>query len=249
ATAALAWWRLTTAFLPPRQISPKRLLLLGIAAFVLGHAMFVILPDYILFSPSGIANRLLVPGAIGAAIILASVGGMIAGAISASRRQGIFAILVALIAFAAVARLEQLEQYWAEAPSRQSAVLAAAKTDLKDLPTGSTVILDGVCPYHGPAIVFESYWEITGALSHALGRPINGEAVSPRMSLTSGGLKTSIYGDPRLYAYGPTLFAYNPALGLVVPLTDAAASQRYFSREDRRSISCEWGTVGHGVLV
>ena len=158
-------------------------------------------------------------------------------------------MVVALVVFLGVGAVGRVMAYWAQVPARQLAVLRAAQLDLRSIPSGSTVILDGVCPYHGPAIVFETYWDVGGALSLALRRKITGEAVSPRLSLTPAGLQTSIYGEAASYRYGPTLYAYNPNLRMVAPLADEAAAHRYFSRLDRWRAPCPASYVGHGVLI
>jgi hypothetical protein len=223
------------------------LLLIGVAALLLGHATFLIVPA-ILFTPSGIDNRVLAAAATGYAIILAALVALAARAAPARFRRTAFSIAIVVLALAEVARLETIERYWAEAPTLQREVLAAARVDLKQLPAGSTVILHGVCPYHGPAVVFEAPWDTGPALSYALGREVTGDTVSPRMSLTPAGIATSIYKQPAFYPYGPGLFAYNPRLHLLVALTDAGAARRYFST-DRPPMRCPKGYVGHGVLV
>jgi hypothetical protein len=244
--AVLACWRLRKPH-SNHEMPLLRLLLIGVAAFLLGHATFVIVPA-ILFTPSGIDNRVLVAAATGYAMILAALVALAARAAPARLRNGGFTIAIVVLALAEVARLETIDGYWAQAPDRQNQVLAAARTDLARLPAGSTVILDGVCPYYGPAVVFEAPWDTGPALGHALGREVSGDTVSPRMSLTPTGIATSIYKQPALYPYGPRLFAYNPRLHLLAPLTDAAAARRYFST-GRPPMRCPKGYVGHGVVV
>jgi hypothetical protein len=189
-----------------------------------------------MFASTGIGNRVLVAGAIGAGVILVALMELGMRFVPRPRRRPILAASIAIVAASAVARLEFVEEYWAEAPALQRQVLASAQGDLAKLPAGSTVILDGVCPYHGPAIVFETYWDVGAPLSLALQRKIKDDAISPRMTLTSSALDSEIYGEPAHYPFGPTLFIYNPRLHLLARLTDAAAVRRYFSRADRRSV-------------
>lgn len=218
---------------------PKRLLLVGVAAFLLGHAVFMIVP-YIAFTSTGIDNRTQVAAALGVALIFTAILSVI------SIRRTMFAALVALITAAAFARLSTIENYWAEAPALQQRVLTAAQTDLRDVPANSTVILDGVCPYHGPAIVFES-WDAGGALTLALGRPINADLVSSRMSLTPKGLSTSIYKMPDFYPYSDRLYVYQPYQHRLVHLDSAAAAKAYFTT--REATLCPPGYVARGVAV
>ena len=236
--AAATFWRLaTTGNGNPPQ--PMRLFLLGIVAFLLGHAVFLIVP-YIAFTSTGIDNRTQVAAALGTALIFTAILSV------TSVRRHVFAAVVALITAAAFARLSTIENYWAETPALQQRILGAAKTDLRTLPANSTVILDGVCPYHGPAVVFES-WDAGGALTLALGRPINADLVSPRMSLTEDGLSTSIYRMPDFYPYGERLFVYQPYQRRLVRLDSAAAAKAYFTT--RKATLCPLGYVARGVAV
>jgi len=245
---ALAWWRLSSMQESEAPLGRWRLLLFGLGAFILGHATFLVATS-IMFAPTGIGNRVLVAGTVGTAIIIVAVIMLVVRSASPRLRHTLFASIVAVIAMAAVARLEFVEEYWAETPKLERRVIEAARSDLARLPAGSTVILDGVCPYHGPAIVFETDWDIEGALTLAIGRQIAGDTVSPRMKLTSTALESEIYGEPKHYGFGPRLFVYNPWDHRLVRLAYAEAARRYFSSPSRRPMRCPIGYVGHGVLV
>jgi len=236
--AAVIFWRLTARG-GDNSPEPKRLLLIGVAAFLLGHAVFLIVP-YIAFTSTGIDNRTQVAAALGVALIFTAVLSVI------STRRTIFATLVALITAAAFARLSTIENYWAETPALQQRVLTAAQTDLRDVSANSTVIFDGVCPYHGPAIVFES-WDAGGALTLALGRTINADLVSSRMSFTPKGLSTSIYKMPDFYPYSDRLYVYQPYQHRLVRLDSAAVAKAYFTT--REATLCPPGYVARGVAV
>jgi hypothetical protein len=248
ASGALAWWRTRSS----RQVEPTegrwRLLLIGLAAFVLGHATFLV-ANSIMFAPTGIANRVLVSGAVGAAMILAAALFVAARKVPPRLRSTVLASSLALVSVLAVVRSMQVERYWADAPRLQDQLLEAAQRDLAHVPAGSTVIIDGVCPYHGPAIVFETYWGTSGALSLALDRPVTADVVSQRMKLTATGLETEIYGEVDHYRFGPTLFVYSPRQHRVVRLDTAKTARAYFSRPSRQPMRCPVGYVGQGVLV
>jgi hypothetical protein len=243
--AALSAWRLSAEPADDRDRSARRggMLLLGIAAFLVAHTIFLIVPS-IVFAPTGIANRMLVGVAIGLAMILV-------GALSLALRgeRHAFALVMSLVIFCAALRMEQIAEYWAEAPALQQRVIAAARHDLRNVPAGSTIIVDGVCPYHRPAIVFETSWDVAGALSLALDRPLNGDTVNPRMVVGAAGLTSSIYDAESRYPYSPRLFVYNPRLHVLAPLRDAAAARDYFKRPGRWPVACPPGYVGHGVAV
>ena len=249
AAALLAFWRIRAAGVPLAQPwSNRRLLLLGGVAFVLGHAAFVIAPS-IFFSPTGMANRALVAGAVGVALIFVAVVRYVGGLAGDARAPLIFSAATAVIVFLGTLRVLQIASYWAQAPAIEGRILAAARSDLKDLPAQSTVMLDNVCPYHGPAVIFEAPWDVSGALSLAAGKRIRGDAVSPRMSLQRNGLATSIYGDPAFYPYGRDLYVYDPARHRLAQLGDFGAALRYFAEAKATRTRCPRGYVGHGVLI
>jgi hypothetical protein len=249
AAALLTFWRIRSAGVPLAEPwSNRRLLLLGGVAFVLGHAAFVIAPS-IFFSPTGMANRALVAGAVGVALIFVAVV-RCAGALGGGARAPlIFSGAIALIVFLGTLRVLQITNYWADAPAIEERILAAARSDLKHLPAQSTVMLDNVCPYHGPAVIFEAPWDVSGALSLAAGKPIRGDAVSPRMSLQRNGLATSIYGDRAFYPYGRDLYVYDPARHRLAQLRDLGTALRYFAEAKAMRTPCPRGYVGHGVLI
>jgi hypothetical protein len=236
AIAGLAWWRLRAATEPP---AAKRPLLLGVAVFLLGNATFLIVPA-VVFTSTGMDNRVQVAAAIGVAMIFASL------LTFAVRPRAVFPIIIALVAAVAFVRLSAIESYWAHAPQAQARVLTAARADLSSLPVNSTVILDAVCPYEGPAVVFETSWDVGGALTLALGRRTFGDAVSERMSVGEKGLESSIYKAPSFYPYGPGLYVYNVMEHLVVPLPDRGAAINYFGKHPWRDCP---GFVARGVEV
>jgi hypothetical protein len=238
AIAAVAFWRLIVTDGDGSR-TPRPMLAIGIAAFILGHAVFLLVP-YIAFTSTGIDNRTQVAAAIGVALIFTAFLSVI------SVRRNVLAALVALVTAAAFARLSMIEDYWAEAPELQKRILTPAQTDLVGLPAESTVILDGICPYHGPAIVFES-WDAGGALTLTLHRAINADLVSSRMSLTQTGLSTSIYKMPDFYPYGDRLYVYQPYQHRLVRLDSAAAAKAYFTT--RGATLCPVGYVARGVAV
>ena len=249
AAALLAFWRIRL----PESSSAKpwsngQLALLGLATFVLGHAAFVIVPS-IFFSPTGIANRALVAGAVGVALVLVAGVRYLASLAGGRHQSLVFAAVIAVIAFVGTLRVLQIANYWTEARPIADKILAAARSDLKDVPAQSVVLLDNVCPYHGPAVIFEAPWDVSGALTLASGKPVRGDAVSPRMSLQKGGLATSIYGEAAFYPFGRNLYVYDPPRHRLVQLGDFAAARRYFRAASATRTPCSRGYVGHGVLI
>jgi hypothetical protein len=243
--AGLSLWRLGTKAEVARPEPALRLLVLGIAAFLLGNATFLIVPA-IVFTSTGMDNRVQGAAALGVAMMLVALISLGANALPPRHRARAFGAAVSVVSASAFVRMSSIEEYWARGPALQQRVLTAARTDLRSVPPHSTIILDGVCPYFGPAVIFETSWDVGGALTLTLGRPLAGDAVSPRMSLTASGLKSSIYKQPSFYPYGPGLYAYNAPAHRLVQLKDAETAVRYFNSRTRMTCT---GLVARGSEV
>jgi hypothetical protein len=118
-----------------------------------------------------------------------------------------------------------------------------------------TLLLDGVCPEIGPAIVFTTQYDLTGALFLKNGDPtLNAAALTPYIRLGRrllwvsnyfNGHRTSLRG----YPYGRATFVYDYARRAVYPLVDWAAARRYFGTQ-RALLDCppirsfKWGIHG-----
>lgn len=242
--AVIVWWRLhmqRRCDMP----GPTRLLQLGIATTLLGNATFLIVPA-IVFTSTGIDNRVQVAAALGVAMVFVALIRMGSDRVSPRYRQIAFSIFGSAVTASAFVRLADIENYWAEAAAIQGRVLSAARADLRDLPPNSIVILDGICPYHGPAVVFETNWDTAGALTLALGQRVSADVVSSRMTVTNRGLATSIYSQPSSYAYGQNLYVYDVAHRLLVRLPNADTSVNYFRKRSQRNCP---GFVARGVEV
>jgi hypothetical protein len=182
-------------------------------------------------------------------LIFVAAVGFLTKLFRADVRPAVFASMVALMVFFGSLRIQQIAGYWSEVPPVTQRIMSAARSDLRSVPAGSSVMLDNVCPYVGPAIVLEGPWDISGALELALGRPVHGDAVSPRMWLRPTGLATSIYGEPAYYPFGEMLFVYDPARHRVVKLRNLGEARAYFAAARAGRTPCPRAYVGHGVLI
>ncbi len=230
--ALLIGWRLYRQCPSFESAMPKRLLLVGISAFLLGNATFLVVPA-VVFTSTGVGNRVHVASALGAALIFTAAIFALTALAPRPARRALLHLMVIAFSISVFARLALIERYWAEAPAMQAAILNAARVDLRDVPAGSTVILDGVCPYHGPAIIFEADWDVGGALTLALGKPLLGDVVTSRMAPAPGGLRTSIYKVPSNYPYGEHLYIYDPSQRRLLRLVSADMAMRYFAARNR----------------
>ena len=130
-----------------------------------------------------------------------------------------------IVVIAAMTRLVIVEVQSVEPSRLQNRILASAKREIASVPTGSTVILDRVCSYHGPSVIFETWWDMGPALSLALGRKIFANVIIERTTITPLGVVTFIYGEQKLYPYCDRLHLNNPSSHFLTPLRNPTAAQ------------------------
>jgi hypothetical protein len=219
----------------------------GAGVFALGYAIF--LTNYnVQFTTTGIANRSAIAATLGAAMCLIGISGLIAASVTARwARTAIFAAAVAGISGSGVLIVNVVAEDWMRAYAAERNVLSNIRERFSSLPPKSTLLLDGVCPYIGPAIVFEADWDLTGALQVYYGnRTVSANVVTPRMTADDAAIVATIYGQPARYPYSSSLFAYHAGTGVVQPLADAATARAWLSRS-LASSSCPAGREGIGV--
>jgi hypothetical protein len=223
----------------------------GFAAFVLGYAIFLTNMN-IQLTPSGIGNRTAIAAAIGVALSLTGSVGWISTTLPrGSSRQHLFSAVIAVFGASACLTVNTLASFWHAAYEREQVVLTAIRSELPTLPHGTTLILDGVCPYMGPAVVFESSWDLAGALKVLYRDPtLRANTVTPRMRVEPNALTTKIYSTISRYPYSDRLLVYDFTHHKAIPLPDAHAAFDYFATFLRDpSRGCPRGHEGVGVRV
>jgi hypothetical protein len=110
------------------------------------------------------------------------------------------------------------------ASQRQHAVLNGIRSQITHLEPGTTLLLDGVCPYVGPAPVFESYLDFTGALTVLYPkRSLKGDVLKNHTKFSSAGVRTVWFYNPNTYAFDEKLLIYDYATKELYPLTGSSA--------------------------
>lgn len=245
ACAVLSAWRIGSS---AQRLRPIWLLAAGLIVFAIGHVALLAAAG-LTFSAIGMANRVLVAAAIGVALlILAGIATVTNALPQRARKAAVCAATAALVAAGAY-RIWMIERYWTEAPALQARILENARHDLRAVPAGSTVIVDGICPYHGPAVVFETWWDLGPALTLMLGRKLEADLLNGRSQLQPDGLRTWVYGDSRLYPFGSDLYLYNPALRSHVGLSDLASARSAIARWGTPWRKCPPGEEGQGEFI
>ena len=222
----------------------------GLVVFGLGYAIFLTNKNAII-TPTGIGNRIAIAAAAGVALSLVGGIGWVSTLLPSNQlRRCCFCMLVALICMSGFVINSTLASFWITAYRQEQEILADIRQQFPTLPAGSTLILDGVCPYVGPAIVFESSWDLAGALQmlhhdHTL----QADVVTPNLKVKEDGLYTSLYGYESRYHY-EKLYVYHFGRKTTYQLTDAEAAHLYFQAfNPDHSSGCPRGYEGYGVPV
>lgn len=223
----------------------------GAAVFWLGYAIF--LTNFnVAYSPTGFANRTAIAAALGVALVYAGGAGLAASLLPPRLRHTGFCAAIALLCAAGSAVVGAVGGYWQEAFATQHAVVAdIARALPSPPPPGSTLLLDGVCSYHGPAVVFESSWDLAGALSlQYQRRDVRADVVSHLTRVDDDSLRLWHYGASHAYPYSPHTLVYRIGSGRALPLPSAAAARAYFDRVNPDHTSgCPWFVTGHGTSI
>jgi hypothetical protein len=228
----------------------SKLVTWGLIVFVLGYAIF--LTNFnVQFSPTGIANRTAVAAAIGVALSQVGAMGWLSTLFRSERwRRRVYCIFVALLSVISFLINNTIALFWSAAYRQDQEILTAIRRNFPKLPTGSVVLLDGTCPYIGPAIVFEASWELRGALQMSYrDQSLRADIVRPDIQVREDGLFTSEYGFEYHYPYDK-LFVYHFGQKKAYQLTDVETARHYFKkvRQDYRK-NCPENYEGLGVPV
>jgi hypothetical protein len=221
------------------------LVVAGFVVFGLGAAIFLT-TGRVLFWSGGIANRVWIAAALGVALVAVGGAGWATSRLSNGWRRWAFSTSIAALCTAGFLINTALATYWIDAWPRQVQVIERIRRVLPQPQPGVTLILHGVCPYVGPAIVFESSWDLAGALRVVYRDPtLRADVTTGRFSVGDDGLETRIYTDAQFYPYDDDLLLYNDRTGTVVHVTDGNIARAHLTEHT----VCAEGRPGRGTLV
>jgi hypothetical protein len=210
---AYVWWigrRDPDALAEARQW--RNSVRVGLVAFVLGYAIFLT-NQQVLLRSAGIDNRVNAAAALGVAAILVGAVGWIAARLSKQRGIALFSATVGCIVAIGVLIIGTLGSFWTSAAKKQDAIVSNIQRTAQSL-ASSAVVLDGVCPEIGPAVVFGDEWDSRNALRLAYQDPsITADTATAGLYAGARKLRLEMIflggRSTRAYAYGPRLFVYN----------------------------------------
>ena len=148
---------------------------------------------------SGLENRKLIVMSCGVALSMVATIGFVTGFLPINRlRHAVLALTLGLFCGCGIFVTAALGAYWRRASEEQHRVLSEIRTRFPALPSNTVLLLDGVCPYIGPGVVFDYESDFTGALRLLyMDRQIRGDEINPNTRVLTNGIIASSYGEQR----------------------------------------------------
>jgi hypothetical protein len=217
----------------PRNGTWRRLLKIGLVAFVLGYAIFLTTPDFLMRS-AGVDNRINAAAALGIAAMLVGGLGWVAARMPRRGQLLAFSASIACIVVGGTFIIETLSTYWASAATQQHQIVSAIARDASRIPKAGVVILDGTCPEAGPAPIFATEWDLRNALRFDLRDPsLTADIASYGMHAQGRSLaidiRTSYSAETRRYPLGRKLLIFDFRSRQLRHLRDRAEARKYLA--------------------
>ncbi len=234
----------------PSSLFMRNLTLVSVIIFILGYAIFFT-NNKVGFSPTGIDNRVAIGASIGIAFLVVGIFGWLSRVLLPEKlSKYAFCFLIAISCTSGFLVINTLASFWSSAYRNGQSVLTGIYTNVPTLPQDSVILLDGVCPYQGPGVVFEAEWDLKGALQTLYKDPtLRADIVTPRLKVTSKTIDTQIYNFKTHYPY-KNLYIYNYNYKRLVPIADSTEAFAYFSEYNPDyNNNCPPAIAGNGVSV
>jgi len=226
-----------------------KLIIAGLILFFWGYSIF--LTNYsIAFSTTGVANRVSIGASIGIAVVWIGVITGISVIIKQEKLRNIFfSLSVTALCVSGFIIINTISSFWIKAYETENKILEEVKKQIPDLQENARFMLDGVCPYNGPAIIFESNWDLAGALKIAYSKKtLKADIITPNLGITEDGFVTSMYGEEYFYPYDILIYNHNEKKSYRINNLEDALN--YF--ETARTYyngGCPEGYEAHGVKI
>jgi hypothetical protein len=228
-----------------------RLILVGIAAFAAAYSV-VLFTFEIGFDTTGMHNRTAMGAAIGVAVTFVGVIGWLGASLASARLSWhVCRAAIAVLAASGSLLVSTIGTFWVDAARQQQVAIAALHAEFDALAPGSVILLDGICRYSGPGVVFETRWDVTGLLRLEFGeRAVAGDVIRPGVEANPDGIRTVLYDDViNIYPYGPLLQVLHVGTGTIHTLDSQLAAQHYLDALADAGASCPPGIEGYGARI
>ena len=203
-------------------------ILIGLVVFGLGYAIFAFNAD-LWFTSASLGNRVAIASAIGVAIVFTGLAGWLSNLLPKSWTRAAFCSFIAVLASSGFLIINTLASFWVSAYQNQQSIVHTMKETVPALPSGSTLILDGVCVERGGAYLFTGKRDLTSALWMIYrDQSLKATVLSISPQIGEDGLSILTYRSNDFYRYGENLLIYNADEKKLHALCDANVARDYF---------------------
>lgn len=234
----------------PSSIWLRNITFLSFIIFLSGYLIFFT-NNQLGFSPTGVENRIAIASSIGFAITVVGLFGWLSRMFLPEKIAKIsFCMLIAILSAGSFLIVNTIASFWAEANQKSENILLSIHEEFPKVNKKSTILLDGVCPYAGPAPIFEAEWDLKGALqTHYLDPTLRADIITPRIKVKDKGISSTIYTFTTTYSYN-NLYIYNYKYDQVHKITNAKEARAYFSKFNKDfNNGCPNAEAGDGVAI
>jgi hypothetical protein len=219
----------------------------GVLVVACAVGIFLLTP--VSFHPTGANNRIAIASAAGVAMVMIGLIAGLTARLPPRMKTYAFACGIGGLIGANTLASGSIATQWVEAAKRAHVVVAQVTAMFPTLRHGTTVLVSGICPYVGPAIVFQSSWDLRGALwLHYRDTSLKANVLTSSATISSQGVHTRIYGSQTMYPYN-SILAVDVARGTARSLPDSATAAKYLRRFTSEGPICPPGHEGYGVRI
>ncbi|HVT01655.1 MAG TPA: glycosyltransferase family 2 protein [Patescibacteria group bacterium] len=233
----------------PTLSAMKTLTFASFPVFFLGYVIFFT-NNQVGFSPTGVENRVAIAASIGVAMTFVGLAGWLSKIFLPEKAAKVmFCIILSLICAGSFLTVNTIASFWADAGTKSDKILADIHKEFPKVDNQSTILLDGVCPYVGPAPVFEADWDLKGALETYYLKPMNADIVTPRMKVRDNSISTTIYTFTTSYPY-KNMYIYNYKTKQIYKINNSDEAHQYFNTYNKDlNNGCPNAEAGKGVAI
>jgi hypothetical protein len=227
-----------------------KIIVAGIIFYWAGYVIFATTAQF-MSHPTGLANRITMAASIGVATFLLGAIGFASSVLPSDRlKKYFFSAAVACIGAFGFMINYTIATFYHKAYPIQLEVIADLQKEIPILTENSVVMLDGICPYVGPAPVFECNWDVAGILRIVYNqKQVRGNIRTNRFQYNEKGITTMIYGEETFYPFNENLMLYNYQTKQKVLLANFAVADAYFKSTYFSPQSCPPDIEGGGVPI
>lgn len=248
-TAAFVWLylRKVAAVGFERTASVPMLLVIASCSVVAAGMSYAYFYDFFRVN-TGINNRVAIAASVCVALFLVSSVSLVTASARRPPSGATFCGAVAVICGCGTLLINTIATFWLVASREQTQIVEGIRAAWPHPPGGSSILLHGLCSWVGPGIVFETDWDVTGAVRLMYRDPtLRGDVLRPWMVAERDGLRS---GDA-VHSYA-SLHVYDGRAKRVRRIDDEGSASKLLATlvaEDATGCAGNYKAFGAGLPI